>query len=78
MVDASAFTSARSTMRLELISGAIVLSATHSSGIVETEQMDMADKTRREYRNRIRRIYTWLMDSTDYTSYFEQGTRVVP
>ena len=62
----------------ELIGGAIVLSAAHSSGIVETEQMDMAGKTRREYRNRIRRIYTWLMNSADYTSYFEQGTRVVP
>ena len=63
---------------IELIGGAIVLSAAHSSGVVETEQMDMADKTRRECSNSIRRIYTWLMNLTDYTGYFEQGTRVVP
>merc|ERR1719253_1914710 len=37
----------------------------------------MVDKMRREYRNRIRRIYTWLMNSADYTSYFKQRTRVV-
>ena len=61
----------------ELIGGAIELSAEHRNDIVETEQMEMADKTRREYRNRIKRIYTWLMKSKDYTAYFEQGTRIV-
>ena len=61
----------------ELIGGAIELSAEHRNDIVETEQMDMADKTRREYRNRIKRIYMWLRNSTDYTGYFEQGTRLV-
>ena len=61
----------------EIIGGAIELSAEHRNDIVETEQMDMADKTRREYRNRIKRIYTWLMNSADYTGYFELGTRLV-
>ena len=61
----------------ELIGGAIELSAEHRNDIVETEQMDMADKTRREYRNRIKRIYKWLMNSTDYPGYFEEGTRLV-
>ena len=55
----------------ELIGGAIELSAEHRNDVVETEQMDMADKTRREYRNRIKRIYKWLMNSTDYPDYFE-------
>ena len=36
----------------------------------------MDDKTCKEYRNRIRHIYTWWMEN--YPVYSEIGTRVLP
>jgi hypothetical protein len=35
----------------------------------------MSDKCRKEYRNRIKHIYRWLMEK--YPDYFEVGTRVL-
>eukprot|EP00804_Cyclotella_cryptica_P019648 CCRYP_013974-RA/>CCRYP_013974-RA protein AED:0.42 eAED:0.43 QI:0/0/0/1/0/0/2/0/87 len=35
----------------------------------------MEDKTRREYRNRIKHISDWLM--VHYPTYFEEGTRLL-
>lgn len=60
-----------------VIGGEIELSAEHRADVVATEQRVMEDKTRREYRNRIKRIYEWLQGSADYPDYFEQGVRVL-
>ena len=47
----------------------------HSSEITATEQSQMEDRTRKEYRNRIRHIYRWWMEA--YPEYFEQGAYVL-
>lgn len=40
-----------------IIDGDIEIEEVHATDIIETEQSSMEDKTRREYRNRIARIY---------------------
>ena len=60
----------------QIIGPDIELVEDHSNDIIVTEQSSMGDKTRREYRNRISRIYTWWMEH--YPDYFEHGTRLVP
>jgi hypothetical protein len=44
----------------------------HTNEITVTEQSQMEDRTRKEYRNRIRHIYRWWKDS--YPEYYEIGT----
>ncbi|KAL3804031.1 hypothetical protein HJC23_006422 [Cyclotella cryptica] len=59
----------------QTIRGDIVINHEHLDGIIETEQRSMEDKTRREYRNRIKHIIDWLM--VHYPTYFEEGTRLL-
>jgi len=48
------------------------LAEEHTTEITATEQAQMEDRTRKEYRNRIRHIYRWWMES--YPEYYEIGT----
>ena len=59
----------------QIIGAGIQINARHTSDIIATEQSGMEDKTRREYRNRIKRMIRWWMEN--YPDYFEQGTRVL-
>lgn len=59
----------------ELIHANMVINAEHAAAIDETNNKEMDDKTRKEYRNRIRHIYRWWMQY--YPEYFEIGTRVL-
>ncbi|KAL3789407.1 hypothetical protein HJC23_001955 [Cyclotella cryptica] len=61
--------------KTQTIRGDIVINHEHLDGIIETEQRSMEDKTRREYRNRIKHIIDWLM--VHYPTYFEEGTRLL-
>ena len=58
-----------------IIDGDIEIEEVHATDIIETEQSSMEDKTRREYRNRIARIYNWM--EKKYPTYFENGTRIL-
>ena len=58
-----------------IIGANIAVDQAHVVGIVQTEQASMSDKCRKEYRNRIKHIYRWLMET--YPDYFEVGTRVL-
>ena len=60
----------------QLIHANMAINAEHAAAINETNNKEMDDKTRKEYRNRIRHIYTWWMEH--YPDYFEVGTRVLP
>ena len=51
------------------------IDAEHASAIVVTEQSHMENKTRNEYRNRIKRIIQFWF--THYPSYYENGTRLL-
>ena len=59
----------------ELIHADIAITAEHAEEINATTKKEMDDKTRKEYRNRIRHIYSWWM--IHYPTYFENGTRVL-
>jgi len=59
----------------ELINANMAITAEHAYEINATTNKEMDDKTRREYRNRIRHIYRWWMQH--YPMYFENGTRVL-
>lgn len=59
----------------QLINANIVITAEHAAAINETNTKEMDDKTRKEYRNRIRHIYRWWMEN--YPEYFENGTCVL-
>ena len=59
----------------EIIGANIEIASEHQDEIIATEQSSMLDKTRREHRNRIARIYNWWMKN--YPEYFEIGTRVL-
>ena len=52
------------------------LAEEHTTEITATEQAQMEDRTRKEYRNRIRHIYIWWMVEC-YPDYFEVGTRLL-
>ena len=58
-----------------IIGANIAVDQAYVVGIVQTEQASMSDKCRKEYRNRIKHIYRWLMEK--YPDYFEVGTRVL-
>ncbi|KAL7538044.1 hypothetical protein ACHAXR_008244 [Thalassiosira sp. AJA248-18] len=58
-----------------VIGASIEINQEHTDDIIDTEQKSMEDKTRREYRNRIARIYKWWLK--EYPDYFEEGTRVL-
>jgi hypothetical protein len=45
---------------VDIINADIVIDAEHADDIIATEQSAMNDKTRKEYRNRIKRYYKWL------------------
>jgi hypothetical protein len=59
----------------QLINADMTIMAEHVAAINATTQKEMDDKTRKEYRNRIRHIYRWWMEH--YPNYFENGTRVL-
>ena len=59
----------------QIIGEDLLINEEHTSDIVATEQQQMSDTTRREYRNRLKRLYKWWMDV--YPEYFELGTRVL-
>ena len=44
----------------------------HQQNIIATEQKAIDDKTRKEYRNRISRIYKWWAEH--YPEYYQNGT----
>ena len=58
-----------------VIDAGIEIAEEHSEEIRQTEAKQMEDKTRKNYRNRIRHIYVWLMNN--YPHYFEHGTRLL-
>ena len=58
-----------------VIDADIEIAEEHSEEIRQTEAKQMEDRTRKNYRNRIRHIYTWWMKN--YSDYFEHGTRVL-
>jgi hypothetical protein len=58
-----------------IIGANIAVDQAHVVGIVQIEQASMSDKCKKEYRNRIKHIYRWLMEK--YPDYFEVGTRVL-
>ena len=51
----------------------VILADEHTTEITVTEQLQMEDRTRKEYRNRIWHIYRWWMES--YPEYFDIGMR---
>ena len=58
-----------------IIDAGIDVANEHYKEIRVTEAKQMEDRTRREYRNRIKHIYRWWMET--YPQYFEVGTRVL-
>jgi hypothetical protein len=58
-----------------IIGANIAVDQAHVVGIVQTKKASMSDKCRKEYRNRIKHIYRWLMEQ--YPDYFEVGTRIL-
>ena len=58
-----------------IIDAGIDVAEEHYEEIRVTEAQQMEDKTRREYRNRIKHIYRWWMET--YPAYFEVGTRTL-
>jgi len=58
-----------------IIDAGIDVAEEHYEEIRATEAQQMEDKTRREYRNRIKHIYRWWMET--YPAYFEVGTRTL-
>ena len=61
--------------KTKIIGDDIEIEDVHTNDIIETEQSAMEDKTRREYRNRIKRIIKWI--KRKYPSYYEEGIRIL-
>ena len=59
----------------KIIGEDIEIDDVHTQDIIETEQSSMEDRTRKEYMNRIARVYKWT--ETKYPGYYEQGTRIL-
>ncbi|KAL7523497.1 hypothetical protein ACHAWF_002320 [Thalassiosira exigua] len=59
----------------QIIDAGTEIAIEHTTEINATEQSQMEDKTRKEYRNRIRHIIDFWMEN--YPDYFESGTRVL-
>lgn len=58
-----------------IIGQGLALIDEHNAAILDTEDMAMCDKTRKEYRNRIKRICKFWKEK--YPDYHEKGTRVL-
>ena len=58
-----------------VINADIEIAEEHSEEIRQTEAKQMEDRTRKNYRNQNRHIYTWWNEN--YPNYFEHGTRVL-
>jgi hypothetical protein len=56
---------------VEILGANIAVSAKHSASAKATEQQDLTEKSRRNYRNRIKHVYEWL--KTDYPKYYYVG-----
>ena len=61
--------------KTKIIGDDIEIEDVHTNDIIETEQSAMEDKTRREYRNRIKRIIKWI--KRKYPTYYEEGIRIL-
>ena len=61
-------------VKTKIIGDDIEIEDVHTNDIIETEQSAMEDKTRREYRNRIKRIIKWI--KRKYPTYYEEGIRI--
>ena len=58
-----------------IIDAGIDVAEEHYEEIMVTEARQMMDRTRREYRNRIKHVYRFWMEK--YPAYFEVGTRLL-
>ena len=59
----------------EIIDAGIDVAEEHYEEIMVTEAQQMEDRTRREYRNRIKHVCRFWMEM--YPAYFEVGTRLL-